>query len=245
MYEYNLLFTVMKSTLIKFEEFVGKYVNEDDHQFRHGLVIDDACPSEWIQKVQEIRLSLPLNSKRPTVDRRFFRDDDRYITAMIEGIVANALESHGYRHGSFDIYCNKYLRILEYNRKGAELLPHTDGTKTCEDTSRKSSHTLLLFLSDCHIGGCTVIMDGKGDWSKQSNLIVREECLFSHDDANGQPGQQQLRSNRNVDHITLGVQPQCSRIFLFPHKWPHAGEMCDSIPKIALRAELTLVKIET
>lgn len=63
------------------------------------------------------------------------------------------------------------------------------GTKTCEDTSRKSSHTLLLFLSDCHIGGCTVVMDGKGDWSKQSNLIVREECLFSHDDANGQPGQ--------------------------------------------------------
>ena len=236
---------VMKSTLLKNEDFLRKYVDEDVHQFRHGLVIDDACPAEWIQKVQEIRLSLPLNSKRPTVDRRFFRDDDRCITTMIERIVADALESHGYRNRCLDIYCNKYLRILEYNQKGAELPPHTDGTKTCEDTNRKSSHTLLLFLSDCEMGGCTVLMDGKGDWSKQSNLIVNEECLFSHDAANGHPGRQLIKNNRSIDHITLGVQPRCSRIFLFPHKWPHGGEMCDSIPKIVLRAELTLVEIET
>mmetsp|Transcript_5881 Transcript_5881/g.13717 ORF Transcript_5881/g.13717 Transcript_5881/m.13717 type:complete len:95 (+) Transcript_5881:758-1042(+) len=41
-------------------------------------------------------------------------------------------------------------------------------------------------------------------------------------------------------HVSVGVQPVRGRILIFPHHWAHAGAMCRSVPKIALRAELAI-----
>ena len=43
-------------------------------------------------------------------------------------------------------------------------------------------------------------------------------------------------------HVSVGIQPSEGRILIFPHHWPHAGAMCKSVPKIALRAELTIAR---
>ena len=354
---------------------------------RHGMVIDDACSEMWMSNsVQGTRETLPLDQKRPTVDRRFYCDATRQVICEpLERIVRRALEelcSCLARQGggssammattttssssntsdsssSSDdndngdapviVYCNKYLRFLEYNTIGSELLPHRDGIKTCEDTGIKSTHTLLLFLSDCEFGGETLIMDdsnyntncnggsgGNGsnnnnrantNWSKETNLelAIHVHGEKSDDDGNndndGNNGEKEfnkrrirycssnngdrrsamktkvfrlgdatIRSNDDnhdddchenrhhtdniIDpnththahadahstnsknktndakqlvrvppprHVSVGVQPVRGRILIFPHHWAHAGAMCRSVPKIALRAELAII----
>lgn len=232
--------SAMKSMVLS-HQFMKKS-DGDDGVFPYGLVIDDACHMEWLEKVQNIRESLPLNSKRPTVDRRFLCDTNQDIVTIIESIVYQALCEEGFVADSFTIYCNKYLRILEYNKEGAELLPHSDGTKVCDVTGQKSTHTLLLFLSNCKHGGETIIMDGQGTWSKETNLVVPNEKRLQELDTNHNNRYDLGGDHQSSRHISLGICPKIGRILLFPHYWPHAGAMCLELPKIVLRAELTLVQ---
>jgi len=222
-------------------------------------------------------------------------------------IVRHALELVGFHNNlctdddknSVVVHCNKYLRYLEYKTVGGKLLPHRDGFKVCEDTGTKSTHTLLLFLSDCKLGGETLIMDDEGNkgnnWSKETNLVMdtyenrRED---DHSNSNTKVFNKRriryVKHNNQVDtfqedgktpkikvfrlrdasirsagisgrekkagsedeaeipplrHISAGIQPSEGRILLFPHHWPHAGAVVQSVPKIALRAELAIFRV--
>ena len=79
----------------------------------------------------------------------------------------------------------------------------------------KSTHTLLLYLTDCKYGGETLIL---------------ENCCSNIKDDN----------NNNNNNIVSSVRPKRGRIFVFPHTTPHAGAKIQSIPKICLRAEVAL-----
>lgn len=116
-------------------------------------VIDNAIPDSKLRSIDALRESLDLNSKRPTVDRRFFADekDTRPMATTLKDALTNAIS------GSFHVF--RYQRFLEYRREGTSLDPHTDGTKICDETKRKSTHTLLLYLSNCKDGGETLILD--------------------------------------------------------------------------------------
>jgi hypothetical protein len=237
--------------------------------FGLGLVLDNHCPSDWItETVEDIRLRLPLDSKRPTVSRRFYHDIDGVIVHELERLVYGALvgssiltvhepASASNTRGIFEkiacssgtetylrIYCNPYVRILEYDTVGCGLAPHTDGTKVCDTTRYKSTHTLLLYLSDCKKGGETAIMLKDHDsWSKCSQVIVPLDRVYKlSGDGLG------IHHRNTIDvtygctssNVCLGVSPIVGRIFLFPHEWPHAGAICENVPKIMLRAEMTI-----
>jgi hypothetical protein len=234
---------------------------------RVGMIINcDSQCRKLFDIVEACRKSLPLDSKRPTVNRRFFHDINGQIVQMIEHIVLNALigrrmenESNfgGTKYGIFEkctncagdstffhVYCNRYVRILEYNVIGSGLAPHTDGSKICDITRYKSTHTLLLYLSDCEIGGETVIVDStRVGWSKCSQIVVPKDHMYKTPDAFGD-----IYHRHAIDvsygctktYACIGVSPQIGRIFLFPHEWPHAGALCRSIPKNVLRAEVTI-----
>lgn len=284
--------------------------------FLHGMVIDDACSREWLADyVQATRKNLPLNHKRPTVDRRFYCDTTReVICGPIEAIVRHALElttsSDSFKSttngddykNAFFVYCNKYLRFLEYNTVGGELLPHRDGIKTCEYTDIKSPHTSLLFLSDFELGGETLIMDDAqgvtgnngSTWSKAKNFVLdvyetydenvikknknhstsdpanrknfsKRRIRYASDDKKAETVDAAIKapntkvfclrdaSIRSIGSCgddtqerdkdgSVGIQPSIGRILLFPNHWPHAGAMCRSVPKTALRAELTVAR---
>jgi hypothetical protein len=157
--------------------------------FPLGVVLDGACERAWLDYIETIRQSLPLDSKRPTVDRRFFvdRSEGRIIVGTLEDMVQTAIrrmqhnrvlvmtptqlphtttttatitatattsknkpeswsESSSSRNTNSNdntnknnnndddtvllVYCNPYLRILEYTQPGTSLAPHTDGIKS-------------------------------------------------------------------------------------------------------------------
>jgi hypothetical protein len=264
----------------------------------YGFILDNFCNATFLTAVHRIRCALPLDAKRPTVDRRFYVDQDRQIVHELERILHDALticanNSIGrnrqccfdfvggaagdfccHNGHSFLIHCNKYLRILEYSLAGCGLPPHTDGTKVCEVTGRRSTHTLLLYLSDCAVGGETVLMDTgtQTGWSKKHQQIItvppgkiyRPEadsrrttrldsttfqsvhvvasCLGSRRHDNDQAADRACTStSSSSNHVSLGISPKAGRIFVMPHDWPHAGAQCQSVPKLVLRAEVTIL----
>jgi hypothetical protein len=204
-----------------------------------GMVIDHACTTEWLHQVDAKRLSLPLDIKRPTVARRFFCDTEMKIVGQLQEILQRALQKAGIADDAW-VYCNKYLRILEYVQEGKSLAPHTDGHKICEDTGTKSTHTLLLFLTDLDEGGETVLMNGRAEgWAKQLEVVVPPECQMNTLLENNKLETIELEGE-DFPLVSVGVSPRRGRILVFPHEWPHAGAVTQSFPKIMLRAEVTL-----
>jgi hypothetical protein len=165
-------------------------------------VIDQAISESKLQFIDNFRESLTLDSKRPTVDRRFFADDasTRPFARALEEALSRAIDKKIYVH------VFRYQRFLEYRKEGSSLDPHTDGTKVCDDTKRTSTHTLLLYLSDCNEGGETLLL---------------RQCSWDAP-------------------ILYATKPKRGRILLFPHASPHAGNLVKDVPKICLRAEVSL-----
>ena len=260
-------------------------------KFQNGMILDKCCDPEWLENtVERIRLSLLLNSKRPTVDRRFYHDTEFKICGPLEDIIQSQL----LRSGLYDdvdkliVHCNKYLRILEYNRPGGGLSPHTDGCKVCEESHLSSTHTLLLYLANCQEGGETILLTddhyrhlnnlekakNKKKKNKKKHIDCDDDNISSErNDVNESfPGWlmetngMMSLNNKLVDtpsmydemlvkyeentHIInlndtifggIAITPQKGRILLFPHHWPHAGASVLSVPKIMLRAEITIL----
>jgi hypothetical protein len=253
-------------------------IHQNIRTFPMGIIIDHHSykQQQFTDMVNNVRCTLALDSKRPTVHRRFYHDIDKCtIVQELEQIIYEALTTTNKDVAAMDttihsnnninnsnnihwyIYCNRYIRILEYDQSGIGLAPHTDGTKVCDTTHRKSTHTLLFYLCDCNIGGETVIMDSSHDgWSKQSKVIVPPDRIYqlpislntTDPSSNNTNIQHHSYYHQSLDvsygctmtHVCLGISPKRGRIFVFPHEWPHAGAICTSIPKIMLRAEITI-----
>lgn len=143
-------------------------------------IIDEAVSEDYLEMVDDFRRSLPLDAKRPTVKRRFFSSSScpaireglvKAIKAAVEagtssdGIPEKELgtpDNNNNKPGSHPppaVHVLAYMRFLEYDEVGGRLDPHTDGNKVCEDTGQRSTHTLLLYLRDCHRGGETVLLE--------------------------------------------------------------------------------------
>jgi hypothetical protein len=199
-----------------------------------AFVLDHVLASDSLLALDRLRMSLPLDQKRPTVDRRFFTDKNQEVTApffagmrleeekrpvatLLEEAILGELATLAYPDDETSArspvprcHVLSYMRFLEYNRPGQGLAPHTDGTKICEDTGLRSTHTLLLYLTDCGAsgGGATRLWRHRGDEPWRS------------------------------------VLPQRGRILLFPHCTWHEGAPVDprvvGPGKICLRAEVFL-----
>ena len=129
-------------------------------------IMDNLLTDEILCSIDQFRLSLALDSKRPTVDRRFFADDEkRTIAAILENAIKQGTEQN------IIVHVFRYQRFLEYTREGIGLDAHTDGTKICDDTECVSTHTMLLYLADCAVGGETLLLKQCAELEQKGNVI--------------------------------------------------------------------------
>ena len=57
-----------------------------------------------------------------------------------------------------------YMRFLCYSKQGTDLAPHIDLCRVDADSGKRSTHSFLLYLTDCDAGGeTTLIGDITGD----------------------------------------------------------------------------------
>lgn len=182
-----------------------------------GYVIDGALSNNFLAAFDESRLALPLDKSKKKTDafRRFFHDDQYVLRKEIEHVLAQSLPpcSDGTPH------VLPWMRFLEYHTVEGALPPHTDALVRCKDTGRWSTHTLILFGSDCPRGGETVMLPptAAGSIARSSHVC---------------------RCGADTGSDGFAVRPVRGRIFCFPHQCLHEGRPTVVVPKILLRAEV-------
>ena len=143
--------------------------NVGDHT---GYVLDNALSSDYMSKLQNLRTSLPIDKekKKTAAARRFLcaEDELEWIrVGLVEAIRQGLLESDEeltFSGGDNDhgneliIRVLPWMRFLEYTTPNGSLGPHTDALIRCKETDIWSTHTLLVFCSDCEVGGETTLL---------------------------------------------------------------------------------------
>lgn len=82
---------------------------------------------------------------------------------------------------------------------------------TIDSTSRTSTHTFILYLTDCESGGETRLL--RKVPGRNFKLTEQENTLAA-------------------------VQPRAGRLLVFPHSCPHSGAEVTCVPKLLLRGEM-------
>jgi len=87
----------------------------------------------------------------------------------------------------------------------------TTTTTIDETTSRTSTHTFILYLTDCESGGETILL--RQVPGRRFTMSMQENTLAT-------------------------VRPRAGRLLVFPHACPHAGAEVTCVPKLLLRGEM-------
>ena len=103
-----------------------------------------------------------------------------------------------------------HMRFLHYADEGGSLPAHTDLSRTDGD-GRTSTHTFLLYLTDCSRGGETALL---------RCVPPAPTCPAPEAD------------------VLAVAAPRRGRLLVFPHMCPHEGRPVVSVPKLLLRGEL-------
>ena len=108
------------------------------------------------------------SSYRPS--RSYYCDVDHEIQKMLEGCVIAARQSMSRQHDEHDTTSPmndtlspksvfQHIRFLKYERKGGVLPPHVDLCRVDEKSGQRSTHTFILYLTDCESGGGTALLE--------------------------------------------------------------------------------------
>ena len=101
-----------------------------------AYVIDSSIQEDILEEIDTIRLSLPLNSKRPTVDRRFYVDRNKDRTAG-----ADDASDEGDTSTNASSNCFSICKLLERTIQQAILSSsqsQQDNNKRCDSTTASS-----------------------------------------------------------------------------------------------------------
>ncbi|CAE8591013.1 unnamed protein product [Polarella glacialis] len=181
-----------------------------------GHVIDGALSNTFLASLDETRLGLPLDfeKKKTAAARRFLHDSEGWVCRELERALAEGLASYS----KVAPRVLPWMRFLEYHEVEGALPPHTDALVKCKDTAQYSTHTLIVFASDCPHGGETVMLP-----TVASGVTANSKACLCQ---------------RGTGSECFAVRPVCGRIFCFPHQCLHEGRPTAVVPKILLRAEL-------
>eukprot|EP01065_Artemidia_motanka_P010837 TRINITY_DN15811_c0_g1_i1.p1 TRINITY_DN15811_c0_g1~~TRINITY_DN15811_c0_g1_i1.p1 ORF type:complete len:705 (+),score=235.88 TRINITY_DN15811_c0_g1_i1:61-2175(+) len=141
-----------------------------------SYVIDAAVPDSLIEQLTRLWDGCPVAevARGERNERRYYCDS--------EGWVRRALEST-----MRDTPCRKVfaqMRFLHYSRPGQVLPPHTDLYHTDPETRQRSTHTLILYLTDCDGGGETALLPELSDEATPIARVTPRRgrlLLFPHD----------------------------------------------------------------
>jgi len=141
------------------------------------------------------------------------------------------------------------MRYLSYEHAGGGLPAHIDLSRSLPanhvfirgnderfselqiSTNVSSTHTFILYLTDCEEGGETVFLRS-----------MKTSVLETSSSKDTKQERQSLHCSPNVllgppENIITSVRPKRGRLLLFPHNFIHAGCPVISVPKLLLRGE--------
>jgi hypothetical protein len=151
-----------------------------DHPGAGSYLIDDAFSDKTIdQLVSLYRLipteAAPRQKKGPCSVRSYFCD----AHGAIQKLLLSVLDSGRWKHASV----LPHMRFLCYSEPDTVLAPHVDLCRVDIRSGERSTHSFLLYLTDCKQGGQTTLLS---DLSSSSEALARVSpkrgrlLLFKH-----------------------------------------------------------------
>ena len=156
--------------------------SDTDHPGAGACIVDNALSEEQLCFLDLLQQSLPVieacdeelgsgdksysdkSSYRPS--RSYYCDVDHKIQQMLEDSIEAARQVVIREVG--DEYVDtksgipksvfQHIRFLKYEQKGGVLPPHVDLCRVDEKSRQRSTHTFILYLTDCAEGGGTALL---------------------------------------------------------------------------------------
>mmetsp|Transcript_12805 Transcript_12805/g.25286 ORF Transcript_12805/g.25286 Transcript_12805/m.25286 type:complete len:300 (-) Transcript_12805:87-986(-) len=165
-----------------------------------------------------------------------------WVTAGLNAALDRWMEQLGEGEGrppvGWRLESSPFYRILEYT-EGGGMAKHSDGNNVHPATpDLRTQATMLVYLSTCEDGGGATSLFRKKKTKKQEVAAARKK---NAKDSNNRETVGTQQSDGDPDLIE-SVVPVRNTVLIFPHVWPHTGCEVKASKKIALRAELYLVK---
>ena len=162
-----------------------------DHPGAGSYLIDDAVASKTINSIRTLWETIPfeLNTikmkAQPCSQRSYYCDVKGFIRRVLCRAITEVLGPIG-NDNEDDIVVLEYMRFLYYSEQGTVLGPHVDLSRIDQSSGKHSTHTFILYLTDCSKGGETVLLDhthGEGRHMVRANVSPRcgRLLLFPHD----------------------------------------------------------------
>eukprot|EP00947_MAST-08B_sp_MAST-8B-sp1_P003986 g3986.t1 len=237
--------------------------SDSSHPGAGAFLVHGAVDESVLERLDALRLQLPLDAKkRPTAPRRFYADDDRWVTS----IVADALR----RVGRFADRCT--------NRATSSDDEETDSNKKQQQQQQQQQQVAAQSLtavtdpaaavaaaagSGSGGGGGGLVYEDMLPWFRFIEYADRGKLDPHTDGSNGHPvthqkstatfllylstceagGETELLETVSAGaRVLASVRPRRGTLFVFPQKSPHAGRVVyEEEPKVALRGELISV----
>jgi hypothetical protein len=153
---------------------VETLIEEDlDHPGAGSYVIDDILPPDSVYRFLELWRSLPTDTSHqkkkgvPCSVRSYYCDAEGYARELLLA----ALERTHLATPKHPVNVFPHMRFLNYAEAGTVLAPHVDLCRVDPVTGNRSTHSFLLYLTDCEVGGETFLLgDISGD--ERNNVLA-------------------------------------------------------------------------
>ncbi|CAE6930447.1 ASB2 [Symbiodinium sp. CCMP2592] len=151
-----------------------------------SCILDDTLADDFLCQVDHLFASLPVaaRTKSCSSDRSYYCDSEGWIQEAFQRAFLAAQDKH---RELVDLQLEvtmPHMRFLHYADVGGGLPPHLDLVRT-DEKGRRSTHTFILYLSDCSGGGGeTVLLHRMEDNAKAVLAAVEPRrgrlLLFPH-----------------------------------------------------------------
>ena len=176
------------------------------HPANGACYIDQCISNELCDYLAgKVYSSLPVAIQR---DRKTALCSERRYYSDWSSVLSLAISSSVSRIGLGNFVVFQNVRYLNYDTVDSELTPHIDLSKTSPLTGRRSTHTILLYLTDFDEGGETALME----------------------ELNGE-------ERRGAPNILCDVKIRKGRCLIFNHDTPHLGRKVEASGKMLIRTE--------
>eukprot|EP00956_Cyclotella_meneghiniana_P034149 scaffold101910_cov84-Cyclotella_meneghiniana.AAC.1 len=159
-----------------------------DHPGAGSCIVDNALSEHDLEQLTQLSSSLPFcdvsnDGTMSTTDksqyrpnRSYYCDADQVIQKMLQTCVDAARSKLKLQPGvdsvsetpKMDMHSHPtsvftHLRFLYYFQKGGLLPPHVDLCRIDDLSGERSTHTFILYLTDCNEGGGTALLQHLND----------------------------------------------------------------------------------
>lgn len=134
------------------------------HPGAGSFYLDNVFREDFLLHLDRLAQILPIAppEKMCSSDRAYFCDALGRVSDVLVAGVAACLSNHLPSASAMLASPPKvfqHMRYLHYLQVGGSLAPHVDLSRTNEDDQVTSTHTFILYLSNCSQGGATVLLN--------------------------------------------------------------------------------------